>query len=124
VNGDPIDEVLVAWELETQRAREQLYPGDGEPTFEPIRSSEEPDIVYLSRLASTASTVTAAELGRGLIADDLRAQLAGIGTEPGPSGVHSREPARPQPDARSPLPLDPDRHRPQPPQDPGPNPRL
>ncbi len=86
------------------------------------RSSDEPDVVYLSRLAASPTTVTATELGRGLIADDLRAQLAGIGAEPRYEG-HQPEQPKPQPDDPSFRPFDPRMRRPEPPANPGPNPR-
>lgn len=121
--GDPVDEVIVAWQLENQRSLEELYQRDLTPTFERIRSSDEPDVVYLTRLAATTTPATATEIGRGLIADDLRAQLAGIGKEPRPNGVPQPDSTQPRTDAVSPIPLDPSRHRPPPPPDPGANPR-
>ena len=84
VDGEPLDEVIVNWKLELQRAIRRLYT-DPDPTqAEPPRLESEapdrpgePDIVYLTRLAGTITvTSTAIETGRHLLTDDLRTNLA------------------------------------------------
>lgn len=83
IDGGPIDEVIIAWTLEDNRAGRRLYPSPDPATAEPpVLGTDpgerpgEPDIVYLTRLAGTVTINSPAVLtGRQLLADDLRAQL-------------------------------------------------
>jgi DnaB-like helicase N terminal domain len=116
-SGDPVDEVIVAWHLEQQRAIAKYYTGEfpEDYEFEPERTSPEPDVVYLSRLAATVTTVTAVEAARDLIADDLRAQLNGTAERTDPRAENGGPaPSGPQRSSQQPMPLDPERYRPQP----------
>lgn len=120
VDGAPIDEVIIAWTLEDNRALRRLYPPHdpaiAEPPMldtEPGNRPGEPDIVYLTRLAATITvTSTAVQTGRQLLADDLcqhlthshaaadaRTQITTTGGTPQPPPA-----AGPAP---SPIPLDP-----------------
>jgi DnaB helicase-like protein len=83
VDGGPIDEVIIAWTLEDNRAGRRLYPSPDPTTAQPpvldtdpAERPGEPDIVYLTRLAGTVTINSTAVLtGRQLLADDLRTQL-------------------------------------------------
>jgi hypothetical protein len=123
--GGPVDEVIVAWHLEQQRAIQKYYTGEfpEDYEFEPERTSPEPDVVYLTRLAATVTTVNAVEAARDLIADDLRAQLNGTSPRPQPGSEAGGPTPNGAPPGHKPMPLDPERHRPQPPQQPGPDQR-
>lgn len=67
-SGDPIDEVIVSWQMALLRgvARDYGAPVDGQP------QPAEPDDVYLNRLATTMTKVSAVEIGRSLVAEDIR----------------------------------------------------
>ena len=80
-DGAPVDELTVAWRMETEAAQAALHgvdvntPGSTpDETAYPITDSDsEPTAVYLTRLAATTSTVTSAvHAGRDLLAAHLR----------------------------------------------------
>lgn len=88
--GDPIDEVIIAWQLALQRALTRLRAdptpsGDAAAAPEGQAASDptpgEPDAVYLTRLANNITvTATAIETGHRLLADDLGTHLAAART--------------------------------------------
>jgi len=80
-DGDPIDEVTVAWTVEVQAAQARLHGVDvnapgSTPDERPYPTTEtdtEPAAVYLARLTTTTLTVTSAvHAGRDLLAIHLR----------------------------------------------------
>ncbi len=79
--GQPIDDVIIAWQVELLRATTRLTadgPGDPQlpatPAYVPGAGAE-PDLVYLNRLAGTDSPRSAIEIGRRLLTDDMTALL-------------------------------------------------
>jgi hypothetical protein len=71
--GDPIDEIIVAWELERLRATATLF---GQRSAEPEQLPE-PDVVFLARLAvTTVAAGTAITIGHQLVSEDVRVGLA------------------------------------------------
>jgi replicative DNA helicase len=66
-DNTPIDEVIVSWEMAAIRA---ITPDHLATT------STEPDAALLHRLAATRTVRSAIDIGRDLLADDLRASLA------------------------------------------------
>ncbi|MFG1928935.1 DnaB-like helicase N-terminal domain-containing protein [Cryptosporangium sp. NPDC048952] len=63
-DGEAIDEVTVGWRIAHLRAAARMY--GAEPGTQP------PSDVYLDRLARTVTSVSAVEIGRGLVAEDIR----------------------------------------------------
>jgi hypothetical protein len=69
---DPVDEIIVLWELERQRALVRTHT----PLSEYRETPAETDAAYLARLAATTVVVGAAiTMGHQLVVDDVRAQL-------------------------------------------------
>ncbi|GLY33404.1 DnaB-like helicase N-terminal domain-containing protein [Kineosporia sp. NBRC 101731] len=82
--GQPIDDVIIAWQVELLRAGNKLsnsqstHAAPPEPPAIPgytPGTGPEPDLVYLTRLAATDSPRTAIEIGRSLVTDDMTALL-------------------------------------------------
>lgn len=71
-SGDPVDAVIVAWELERTQYIQQLTTGNpADPAAYP-----EPTTTYLARLAERPITIhTAIHTGRQLVAQDLTTKL-------------------------------------------------
>jgi replicative DNA helicase len=69
--GDPVDEIILIWEIERQRATAELY---GQARH--IETHAEPTAAYVARLAATTVvTGTAITIGYELILADTRAEL-------------------------------------------------
>jgi replicative DNA helicase len=68
--GDPIDEIILLWEIERQRATADLYG-----TAVHTEDHHEPMPAYVARLATTVTTGTAITIGYALVLDDTRAKL-------------------------------------------------
>ncbi|MFG1928933.1 DnaB-like helicase N-terminal domain-containing protein [Cryptosporangium sp. NPDC048952] len=67
-DGDPIDEVIVGWQMAKLRAIASSYGADIDDRPPPI----EPDDVYLSRLAAMTPETSAVQIGAGLVTEDIR----------------------------------------------------
>lgn len=86
-DGEAVDEVTVCWELANIRA---INP----PGTDPLTRLDtgEPDITLLQRLANTRTNRSAIEIGRDLIADDIRTTVS--------HRLDTLNPARPAPTTR------------------------
>lgn len=110
-DNEPIDEVIVCWEMARIRA---IAPFQPDPPAEP-------DVALLHRLANIRTSRSAIETGRDLIADDIRASLNGrlnILTALNPT------PATPAPSPNPSAGLQPNLHPPAPPNTTQPSPRI
>ncbi|MDT4994192.1 MAG: hypothetical protein QOH97_4084 [Actinoplanes sp.] len=65
-DNEPVDEVIVSWEMAAIRA---ITPDHL------VTAASEPDVALLHRLATTRTVRSAIDIGRDLLADDLRASL-------------------------------------------------
>jgi replicative DNA helicase len=76
-DGQPIDEIILLWELEQLRAVADLYgPDSYGNTYRADQHSEEPNTAYVTRLAAMAvAGATAVAIGHELVVDDTRRQL-------------------------------------------------
>ncbi|WP_020525229.1 DnaB-like helicase N-terminal domain-containing protein [Catelliglobosispora koreensis] len=99
-HGDPVDPVIVAWEIERGREINAYYqrePGPADP-------EREPDYRYLTRLGATAvATGTAVVIGHELLSEHVSAGLAVSA-----AAAHERQAsaARQQPAATTQAPLE------------------
>jgi replicative DNA helicase len=107
-DNEPIDEVIICWEMARIRA---LIPFQPDPPAEP-------DVALLHRLANTRTTRSAIETGRDLIADDIRASLNGRLSALNPT--NARPTTNPSPSAG----IQPNLHPPAPPNTAQPLPRI
>lgn len=98
VDGDPIDEVVVGWQMANLRAINS--PSAAKTTDRPEPAV--PDDVYLARLAAMRDTTSAVQIGASLIVEDLR---AGSSLVPANTG-QTHSPAPPVPALNS-APMDP-----------------
>ncbi|GAB3259639.1 DnaB-like helicase N-terminal domain-containing protein [Kineosporia babensis] len=124
--GQPIDDVIIAWQVELQRAANRLNhntsPAPEPPTIPGYTpgAGTEPDLVYLTRLAATETPRTAIEIGQRLVTEDMTKLLrenvpqpkAQYTPQPHPAAARSaglqRRAATAQPVRRpSVIPLDP-----------------
>jgi hypothetical protein len=110
-HGEPIDEVIVCWEVANLRA---ITP----PSPHQTGQTAEPDIALVHRLATIRTTRSAIEVGRDLIADDIRASLNGRISALNPTH------AGPTPVQKPTAGLQPNLHPPAPPTAAQPTPRL
>ncbi|GGJ75245.1 hypothetical protein GCM10010123_01550 [Pilimelia anulata] len=77
-DGDPIDELTVAWHLEQTRTHERSQHLTDLPTaIWAYGAAPETDQALLARLRRTQPARTAIELGRDLLTEDMRQRLAG-----------------------------------------------
>jgi replicative DNA helicase len=124
-DGDPTDASTVAQRLDIQRSLANRYPNidvQGVPDPE-----DQAPLTEVARLATTASTSTAIDIGRQLVAADIRTRLTDRLTETTPAidpnvsrpRTDRPQPQTPQPTTAGPAPLTPPPHhqpavRPQP----------